>query len=271
MNFKPAQRMSKAFRSLIFLLLISVLFTACVEEKKPFTLAVSYLSGNPEESNYIQWLKQVEPDLNYVVMNSLPLDSVAHIFDDCSGLLLTGGEDVFPGRYGQAEDTVKCGTINYYRDSLEFLLIDRAMHRQTPILGVCRGQQILNVALGGSLIVDIPSEVHSLVPHRCDDWQNCFHQVKVLDNNLLSQISGVGAGLVTTNHHQAVKRLGEPFRVLAVANDGIIESIGWKEPQDKPWLLAVQWHPERMDSTNQLSRPLAERLLEEAHLYHQNN
>lgn len=252
-------------KQLLFsIITIIVILSGCSAPNRPTVIAVSYISGNPEESNYIQWLKSVDPELNYQVMNKLPMDSVAIVFDDCAALLLTGGEDIYPGRYGQAEDTVKCGTINHYRDSLEFLLIDLAIEEDTPVLGICRGQQILNVAMGGSLIVDIPTELHTQVYHRCYDWQNCYHNVRVLPDNQLAALSGAAGGSVTSNHHQAVKRLAEPFRVLATANDGIVESIGWKDTVGKPWLLAVQWHPERMDSTNRLSRPLAEKFLQEA-------
>lgn len=261
--------MNKLILRILFLALLPLFIGSCSNEKKPSAIAVSYLSANPEESNYIKWLKSVDPGLNYFVMNNLPMDSVEIVFDLCSGLLLTGGEDVFPGRYGQAEDTIICGTINFYRDSLEFLLIDLAIDHGTPIMGISHGQQILNVAFGGSLIVDIPSRFHSLVYHRCDDWQNCFHDVNVIKNSILSEISGVEGGSVTTNHHQAVKGLADAFRVMATSNDGLVESIGWKEPLDKPYLMAVQWHPERMDSTNRLSRPLAEKFLSEAQFYHE--
>lgn len=249
---------------LLSILTVIIILSGCSSSDGPPIIAVSYISGNPEESNYIHWLKSVDPDLQYQVMNKLPMDSVEIVFDECAALLLTGGEDVYPGRYSQAEDTVKCGTINHSRDSLEFLLIDLAMAEETPVLGICRGQQILNVAMGGSLIVDIPSELHTRVYHRCYDWQNCYHDVRVLPDNQLAALSGVEVGSVTSNHHQAVKKLAKPFRVLATAKDGIVESIGWKDTIDKPWLLAVQWHPERMDSTNMLSRPLAEKFLQEA-------
>jgi putative glutamine amidotransferase len=252
---------------LYILFFAAIVLQGCNTQDGPAVVAVSYLSGNPEESNYIKWLKSVDPELSYRVMNQLPMDSVEIVFDNCAALLLTGGEDIYPGRYGQAEDTVNCGTINHYRDSLEFLLIDLAMENKTPVIGICRGQQILNVAMGGTLIVDIPTELHTRVYHRCYDWQNCFHDVTLIPNQQLAQLSGVMEGNVTSNHHQAVKKLADPFRVLATANDGIVESIGWKEPEGKPWLLAVQWHPERMDSTNMLSRPLAEKFLVEARNY----
>jgi putative glutamine amidotransferase len=259
----------KEFAGRFLFFIVTIFLTAsCVQQDKPMKVAVSYISGNPDESNYIKWLKSVDTIAEFVIMNKISLDSVELVFDDCSALLLTGGKDVYPGRYGQAEDTVKCGTIDFYRDSLEFLLIDLAIDRETPIMGICRGQQILNVAFGGSLIVDIPTEIDSRVYHRCQDWQNCFHDVRVFKNNILAEISGVNYGNVTTNHHQAIKKLADQFKVMAVSNDGVIEAIGWKEPAEKSYLMAVQWHPERMDNTNKLSYPLAEQFLSEARKFY---
>lgn len=256
--------MKKFARVFLFFLVIISLTTGCLQQDKPMKIAVSYISGNPGESNYINWLRSVDTIAGLVIMNKFPLDSVELVFDDCSALLLTGGRDIYPGRYGQAEDTVKCGPFDFYRDSLEFLLIDLAIDRETPIMGICRGQQILNIAFGGSLIVDIPTEIDSRVYHRCQDWQNCTHDVRVFNDNILAEISGVNYGNVTTNHHQTIKKLADQFKVLAVSNDGLIEAIGWKEPAEKPFLMAVQWHPERMDNTNMLSYPLAEQFLSEA-------
>lgn len=252
---------------LYVIILAAILFQGCNTQNEPAIVAVSYISGTPEESNYIQWLKSVDPELNYRVMNKLPMDSVEIVFDDCAALLLTGGKDVYPGRYGRAADTIHCGKIDHKRDSLEFMLIGLAMENNTPVLGICRGQQILNVAMGGSLIVDIPTEMHTRVYHRCNDWANCYHDVSLIANQQLAKLAGVTRGRVTSNHHQAIKTLAEPFRVLATAHDGIVESIGWKAPQGKSWLLAVQWHPERMDSTSQLSKPLAEKFLSQARNY----
>jgi putative glutamine amidotransferase len=84
----------------------------------------------------------------------------------------------------------------------------------------------------------------------------------------LAEISGVNYGNVTTNHHQAIKKLADQFKVMAVSNDGVIEAIGWKEPAEKSYLMAVQWHPERMDNTNKLSYPLAEQFLSEARKFY---
>lgn len=245
-------------------LILTIFIASCSREEKPLKIAISYISGKPETNNYLKWLGRIAPDAELVLMHELSEDSVEMIFKQCYGLLLTGGEDVYPGRYGKEYDTVRCGDINPKRDSLEFRLIELAMKRKVPVLGICRGQQILNVALGGTLYVDIPTDLSSTITHQQEDWKNCYHSVLVLPNSLLSSISGVEKGIVNSNHHQAVDRLAEGLRVLAVAEDGLIESIAWSDSLRKPFLLGVQWHPERMDTLSPLSVPIAERFLKEA-------
>jgi putative glutamine amidotransferase len=255
---------NKNIYPLLMLMALVLLIGSCSQHPDKTKIAISYIYGDTANDSYINWLKHTNPQIDYVVMYNLPKDSVDIVFGKCTGLLLTGGRDVYPGRYGKEYDTVRCGEFDQFRDSLEFSLIDMALERKMPVLGVCRGQQILNVALGGTLYVDIPTDINSMVYHRCKDWKNCYHTVKVLPDNLLSQISGVRKGKVTTNHHQAIDRLAKDFKVLAVSNDGLIESIGWKDTLDKSFLLAVQWHPERMDTLSMLSGPLAKKFLEAA-------
>ena len=255
------------FAQALLLFVLIFLAGSCAHGPRKTKIAVSYIYGDKPDNSYIKWLKCFDPEAEFEVMYDLPDDSVAMVFDDCSALLLTGGVDVYPGRYGRESDTARCGKFDMRRDSLEFWLIEEAMDREMPILGVCRGEQILNVARGGTLYVDIPTDVNTPVRHRCKDWKNCYHMVKVLPGNILSEISGVSKGKVTSNHHQAIDKVAGDFKVLAVANDGIIEAIGWRDTLDKPFLLAVQWHPERMDTTNMLSAPLAKKFMEEARKY----
>lgn len=252
---------------LALFLVFAFIAVSCNKQEAKTKIAISYIYGEEETDNYINWLKGINPEIDYEVMYNVPKDSMDIVFEDCNALLLTGGRDVYPGRYGKEYDTARCGSFDFYRDSLEFWMIEEAFEREMPILGVCRGQQILNVALGGTLYIDIPTDINSMVYHRCKDWKNCYHTVKVLPENLLSKLSGVTEGKVTTNHHQSIDRLAKDFKVLAVAKDGIIESIGWKDTLDKPFLMAVQWHPERMDTLSMLSRPIAKRFLEAADEY----
>jgi len=257
----------RCFHFFAIFAITTFVLSSCCREGRQLKIAVSKISGDHATNNYVKWLSGINPDAEYINMYAVSRDSVELIFEDCAGLLLTGGVDVYPGNYGKEYDTARCGKFDFYRDSLEFKLIELAMEREVPVIGVCRGQQILNVALGGSLYVDIPTDINTMVLHRCKDWQNCYHNVKVLPDNLLKTITGVDDGRVTTNHHQIIDRLSDELKVLAVSDDGLIESVGWRNTPDKPFLIAVQWHPERMDTTNRLSFPLAKRFLEESIIY----
>jgi putative glutamine amidotransferase len=130
-----------------------------------------------------------------------------------------------------------------------------------PGVGICRGHQILNVYLGGSLIVDIPQDIGTRVTHQCEDYLRCFHRVNVAGGRRLAGISGCDTATVTTNHHQAVDRLAPSLMANATSGDHLIEGIEWKEPAGKSFLMGVQWHPERMEPANPLSGPLVREFL----------
>jgi len=116
-----------------------------------------------------------------------------------------------------------------------------------------RGHQILNVFLGGNLIIDIPKDFDTLIKHQCDDYMHCFHRVVVKKNTLLSKMCHCDSSSVTTNHHQAVEQLSPLLVSNANTGDNLIEGIEWRHPEGKSFLLGVQWHPERMDKINPLS------------------
>jgi putative glutamine amidotransferase len=137
--------------------------------QKPLRIALS--SGN---ENYINWVHRGDSTAEIVDMKGLPIDSALNFLLNCDAIIFTGGEDVVPSYYGKDFDSLRCES-NPGRDSLEFAMISKSLGRKMPIFGVCRGQQILNVALGGTLIVDIPSDHPGNVKHRCDDYTRCFH------------------------------------------------------------------------------------------------
>jgi putative glutamine amidotransferase len=155
------------------------------------------------------------------------------------GLVLTGGEDVEPARYG-ATPHPKLEDTDPARDAAEMALIAAARERRLPILAICRGIQILNVALGGTLYQDLGSERPGPVTHTGDDSR---HAVRVEPGSLLERTLGTRAATVNSRHHQAIRDLAPALRAVAWAEDGLIEAA---EPVDaaSPWMLAVQWHPE---------------------------
>ena len=211
--------------------------------------------------NYINWLKKGDSTLIPVDMYPMKLDTALERLEYCSGLLVTGGEDVQPEYYGKAGEKHLCTEMDPCRDTLEIALIKKAIKLKMPVLGICRGEQILNVSLGGSLIVDIPAHFEQLpriyhVTHQCEDYLKCFHPVHIFPNTLLRSIAGQDTGFVNTNHHQAADRLAPGLICNAKSNDGLIEGIEWEVYEEKPFLIGVQWHPERMDTSNALSGKL---------------
>lgn len=250
---------------LVFLILVLVgccLFSCEPKYDGPVKIAVSKLSPN-----YENWLLQSDSTLLITSMYGKSIDSALLLLRNHHALLVTGGEDVFPDWYGMISDTARCGEFDHYRDTLEIMLIKKALDLKMPVLGICRGHQILNVTLGGSLIVDIPDDVGTEVSHRCDDYLNCHHHVTVEPGSLLFEIAGLTSGTVNTNHHQAISKLAPDLRVAAFSADGVPESSEWLNPKRKSFLLGVQWHPERMDDYPELSKPIAERFIREAKTY----
>jgi putative glutamine amidotransferase len=249
--------MKRTVYLLIAGMLLAQFFTACRQNAvKPLRIAISKASPN-----YVNWLKQADSTVEIVNLYALPIDSAMMALERCSGLLLSGGEDVYPGIYGMESDTGRCTEMDRHRDSLEIAVIARASDLGLPIMGICRGNQILNVYLGGSLVIDIPQDKGRKVIHQCDDWENCFHTVYTAAGSRLRQISGVDSARVTTNHHQAVNILAKGLRVNAISADSLIEGIEWADTTGKPYLLGVQWHPERMEQGDPLSGPLALRFI----------
>ena len=214
------------------------------------------ISKSNAEKTYEKWLLRQDPELRFVNMYNVPADSVANFLAKADGFLMTGGEDIYPARYGKEKDTVDCGEFDLRRDSLEFRLLDAAFRRKKPVFGVCRGLQLINVYLGGSLIVDIPSShLGTKVQHREDGPVS--HSVQVYAGSELKQISASDSGLVLSNHHQGIEFLGKGLQPMAGTKDGLIEAITQIGKPRLPFLMAVQWHPERMDAENKLSAPLA--------------
>ena len=248
------------------ILLLTLVLSSCNSEQKKFTIAITK-ANNIESNAYVKWLKNVNSNIEIINMYSLGVDSALKVLDKCSGLLVTGGEDVYPDWYGQIADTVSCEDFDFYRDTLEIELIHKAIEKKLPIFGICRGEQIINVALGGSLITDIPTQVDTLVIHRNDSW-DCFHSVNIIESSKLNSLINKSNLKVNSYHHQAVDRIAENLKITALSNNKVVEAVEWNNFEQKGFLMAVQWHPEHLDTINpNLSIPLAKKFIEEVEIY----
>lgn len=168
-------------------------------------------------------------------------ESLERILDGLAGVILSGGPDVHPGRYGE-EPAAGLGEIDEALDRMEIALARLAAERGVPLLGICRGVQVLNVALGGSLYQDIASQVPQAICHTPKaDKSVLTHTVQIERGSLLARILGKREIRVNGKHHQAVRDVGSGLRPVARARDGVIEAL---EHPGKPFVLGVQWHPE---------------------------
>ena len=201
-------------------------------------IAMPRMSTDPEptvaQSKYMESLARAGAGMRWVELSD-PEQAVQDALT-CDGLLLPGGGDMDPKFYGQARIPA-CGEPNLLRDAAEPLLLRAFLAADKPVLGICRGIQVMNAVLGGDLYQDIKPFEH--LPHN-GHWAK-VHTVTVRRGTLLSRILGQDTVLVNSQHHQAVNRVAPGFTLTALSEDGIVEAI---EKPDARFCLGVQWHPE---------------------------
>ena len=182
--------------------------------------------------------------LPVLLLPELSPEQSTELFDDCDGLLLTGGEDIEPSRY-QATPHPRLGAVDPRRDANELALVIEALARDLPILGICRGIQLVNVAFGGTLVQDLPAERPGPTDHDPPHARNVrSHAIEVAEGTRLADIVGMAVFDANSLHHQAVDRLGDGLVASARAPDGVIEAV--ESADSDEWLVAVQWHPEEL-------------------------
>jgi len=176
-----------------------------------------------------------------------PAELAGSALDGVHGILIAGGQDVDPERYGARRHRMT-GDPRPDRDEWELAVVREAVTRDLPLLAVCRGMQILNVALGGTLIQHLPELVGS---HRHAPVKNGFgrHEVRLAGGSRLATVLGERTE-VATNHHQSIDRLGDGLVVSGSAEDGVVEAV---ELPTQTWALGVQWHPEVHDGKGLLT------------------
>lgn len=233
-------------------------------------VALSKGSGSPNYVHYEPWLRRANDAIDVVdLWQCATVDEALEVLATCHGLLLTGGPDVDPERYGEPHKREQCLDVDPRRDELELALIDAARTAAMPMLGICRGLQIINVALGGTLIADIPSHEVPTLEHRRIERVDATHDVEAEGGSLIQRICRTIDGAVNSAHHQGIDRLAPLLTAAAAAPDGIVEAIEWGDATmgGKPFLLGVQWHPERMDFGNPLSGRIAQHFAMEVEMF----
>jgi len=193
-----------------------------------------------------------------ILSPSLSLRAAEALLDGLDGLLLSGGPDLDPGYYGEGP-IPELGTTIPEWDALEIALLRLALEQGMPIFGICRGMQILNVALGGTLYQDVPSQLGADVFNHWQTTPKCqvTHEVEVLDDSYLAKITDRQTVEVNSYHHQGIKGLADVLTVAARCADGVIEALESRYFSDR-WIVGVQWHPEGMRDTESGHRNLFE-------------
>lgn len=177
---------------------------------------------------------------------------MAECVSRCDGVLFTGGDDIDPKIYGAKLSPKLRKTVHVEpgeRDLREMILVDEVFRQQKPLLGICRGHQVINVALGGTLVVDIGTQVPGALNHRrMDRKSEVVHEARLTEDSMLAKITGKQNLGVNSTHHQAVGRVAKPLQVTAMSADGIVEAMELR-PEDAgllPYLMTTQFHPERL-------------------------
>jgi putative glutamine amidotransferase len=205
--------------------------------------------------NYRRWIAE-EPGVEVVKLSFH--DQNAGEVESCDGIVFSGGEDLHPSLYGKPEFVGQYGLkeIIPARDQFEYEVIEKALQKKMPVLGICRGLQLINVYLGGTLLPDIPTLTQSN-RHGKISGQDQIHDIRVENSSMLYEITCRETGQVNSAHHQGVDKPAGDLRISAFGDPSIVEAMEWKVPKNKSWLLMIQWHPERMQN---LSSPFSENL-----------
>jgi putative glutamine amidotransferase len=182
-------------------------------------------------------------------------EDLCTIFERIDGLMLPGGGDVEPDAYnGQRHDTL--WGIDPERDRTEFFLVRTAIEQRKPMLAICRGIQVFNVAMGGTLWADIPGLVPDAIKHDPPNGRprnHLVHKVAVIHDSVLAKALGATEVWVNSLHHQAIRDLAPSLEPTATAPDGLIEAV---EMTEHPFALGVQWHPENLVQDDPMMRSL---------------
>lgn len=229
-----------------------------------FRIGVSNADTEAKYLNYANWLKGDDDSLEIIKLSAK--EHNLEMVNGIDALVLSGGIDTHPKYYGsnQLNYPNAPAVFNEERDEFEIKLFERAQQKNIVILGICRGMQLINCILGGDLVQD--NGIGSNLLHK-NEGKDKLHEIQILPDTLLSEIAKVGLSVTNSAHHQSINKLGRGLKINAKSADGLIEGVEWADKSDKPFFLAVQWHPERMDQQalgdSPLSKNVREKLIKE--------
>ena len=230
-------------------------------------VGIPYRTRKEELSNkrdaYDKYLSAVQAGGAEPVEISLALapSDLLKIARDLDAVILPGSPaDVEPARYRAARHP-QSAEADPHREETDFALLRHAIAEHKPVLAICYGVQSLNVFLGGSLVQDVSSELHTKIQHAWTGHEGPepHHQVSLEEGSRLAQLAGAHQARVNSSHHQAVLEPGKDLRIASRAPDGVVEAVEWTG--DRNWLIGVQWHPERMVAGDELARTLFRELV----------
>jgi putative glutamine amidotransferase len=228
----------------LLLILVSFLLLFSCQQQQKKTIILSKAS-----ENYVKWME----NNNTIILDAYTIKNTDSILALADGIILTGGEDINPLQYNDTINLAVCGDINYQRDTLERKLFDFALKNKIPLIGVCRGMQMMNVASGGSLYGDIPTEIGTTVIHRNNGEVN--HEIVLCDTSSLIFPIGTDTIMVNSWHHQGLKIMPNHLRIIARSFDGLPEAVVM-DKSEHPFMIAVQFHPERLGKDNSIHRTM---------------
>jgi len=223
------------------------------------TITIGITEPEARFENYRAWITGENKNIELITL-SWEKQNIEEI-RNCQGILLTGGVDVMPGFYNNQRTrypNMPAKGWNKTRDLFEMKVFQFALKDQLPVMAICRGLQLVNVFLGGTLVPDL--EEAGKKDHKRENDTDKLHTVTIVENTLLASLTKIPAGDVNSAHHQAIERVSDSLMVNCVSADGVIEGVEWKTAEGKSPLLGVQWHPERM--LDKKTSPLSQNILD---------
>ncbi len=231
-------------KKILYIFFCLITLSSCQEDTVNTTIILSKAS-----SNYVKWIEAE----NVIILDAYKIKNTDSILELADGIILTGGEDINPLQYNDTNNLRLCGKINFKRDTLEKKLFDFAFKNKLPLIGICRGMQMMNVAMGGTLYGDIPTQLGTGVIHR--NKGEVMHEIVLCDTSSLIFPDGETSFMVNSWHHQGLKDIAKDLCIIARSHDGLPEAA-IVQSSIHPFMIAVQFHPERLGKSNKISEQM---------------